>query len=367
MSEQKTKLNMLYGINNDRTRSRINSRRINMVALELLIPGIISFLITLIVTPYIAKKLKKVGIVGIDIHKEGKPRVPEMGGVAVLIGMVSSIFITTSLVTTLSKTIMLAALCTLALIGIIGMIDDLFPLKQYHKVVLCALASAPLVMIRFGRSEAYIPFYGLHEFGWVYWVILIPIAITGAANAINMLAGLNGLETGIGAIACGGLVLSALIVGSNISAVFGLALLGALLAFLIYNIYPAKIFPGDTGTLIIGASLAIISTMGNMEKAGAVAILPIAGTAILGLHFLELVLKAKSKFSGESFGVLDSKGLLKPPALNGDTQINSLTHVLMQKYDLTEKQIVYLFWLIQFIVMIIVVVLVYSETLRGPF
>ncbi|MFQ6125776.1 MAG: hypothetical protein ACE5R6_14405 [Candidatus Heimdallarchaeota archaeon] len=329
--------------------------------LEFVIPFVISFIVTLVLTPYMTKKLEKIGIVGIDFHKVDKPRVPEMGGVIILIGMISSIIITATFVDTISKTILLAALCTLTLIAIIGMIDDLFPLKQSQKVILCAFGSAPLVMIRFGRSLVYIPFFGILELGRIYWFIIIPIAITGAANAINMLAGLNGLETGIGAIACGGLVICAFITDSNISAIFGLTLLGALLAFLKYNIYPAKIFPGDTGTLIIGASLAIMSTMGNMEKAGAVALLPMAGTAILGLHFFELFFKAKTKFNGESFGVLSDEGKLKPPKLNGKTQISSLTHLIMWKYDLTEKQIVYLFWAIQFVVMILVVALVYAE------
>ncbi len=329
--------------------------------LEYVLPCVISFVVTFVLTPYMTKKLEKIGIVGIDIHKEDKPRVPEMGGVIILIGMFFSLFITATLIDTISKTILLAALCTLALIAIIGMIDDLFPLRQSNKVLLCALASAPLVMIRFGISMVYIPFFGVLELGWIYWIIVIPIAITGAANAINMLAGLNGLETGIGAIACGGLIICAFITGSTISAIFGLALLGALLAFLKYNIYPAKIFPGDTGTLIIGASLAIMSTMGNMEKAGAVALLPMAGTAILGLHFFELMFKAKTKFNGESFGVLNDEGKLKPPILDGKTQISSLTHLIMWKYDLTEKQIVYLFWAIQFVVMILVVALVYAE------
>ncbi|MFQ5824458.1 MAG: hypothetical protein ACE5JB_10415 [bacterium] len=329
--------------------------------LEFVMPSVIAFIVTLVLTPYMTKKLDKIGIVGIDIHKESKPRVPEMGGVIILIGMISSIFITSTFFDTPSKTILLAALFTLTLIAIIGMIDDLFPLKQSYKVLLCAFASAPLVMIRFGRSMVYIPFFGIMELGWIYWIMVIPIAITGAANAINMLAGLNGLETGIGAIACGGLIICALITGSTISAIFGLTLLGALLAFLKYNIYPAKIFPGDTGTLIIGASLAIMSTMGNMEKAGAVAILPMAGTAILGMHFFELIFKAKTKFNGESFGVLSKEGKLKPPKLNGKAQISSLTHLIMWKYDLTEKQIVYLFWAIQFLVMILVIALVYTE------
>lgn len=338
-----------------------------MIPLEFLMSSGIAFIVTFVTTPFMIKQLEKVDIVGIDIHKKDKPRVPEMGGVTILIGLFSSLFLTTIIVENISKTIMLAALCTISIIAIVGMIDDIFSLRQSHKVLLCALASAPLIMVRFGKSIIYIPFFGEYDLGWIYWLVIIPVGITGAANAVNILAGLNGLETGVGAIACGGLVICALIVDSTVSAVFGLALLGTLLAFLKYNIYPAKIFPGDTGTLIIGASLAIMSTMGNMEKAGAVALLPMAGAAILGLHFLELFFKAKSKFTGESFGVLYENGILKPPAFNGHIQINSLTHVLMQKYDLTEKQIVYRLWMFQFLVMIIVIVLVFTETFRGPF
>ena len=70
-----------------------------------------------------------------------------------------------------------------------------------------------------------------------------------------MLAGLNGIESGLGIIALTSLTISCIISGKYDVTIISMSMLGALIAFLYFNKYPAKIFPGDTGTLIIGATI----------------------------------------------------------------------------------------------------------------
>ncbi len=102
-------------------------------------------------------------------------------------------------------------------------------------------------------------------------------------------------------------------------------MIGALLAFLRYNWYPAKVFIGDVGTLPIGCALAVAVVVGNMEKLGLILIIP---------YVFEFALKASTGFKGQSFGHERSDGTLAA------RKVNSLTHVVMNAGHFTEPQVV---------------------------
>jgi len=138
-----------------------------------------------------------------------------------------------------------------------------------------------------------IPFVGMIDFGIFYPLALVPLGITGAANAVNMLAGFNGLEVGMGAVAVGSLAIIAYIIGQTSALIILVAALGALLATLHYNWYPAKILVGDVGTLSIGAVIASAVIIGNYETAGAIIIIP---------YVIDFLIKAKNHFP-YSFGI----------------------------------------------------------------
>ena len=76
--------------------------------------------------------------------------------------------------------------------------------------------------------------------------------------------------------------------------ILGIAMIGALIGFLLFNWFPAKIFGGDSLTLMIGANLAVMSIIGNMETIGVI---------IMVLFFVEFLIKAKYKFQSECFGI----------------------------------------------------------------
>lgn len=151
--------------------------------------------------------------------------------------------------------------------------------------------------IRAGHHSLKIPFIGQINFGLAYPLALIPIGITGAANAVNMLAGFNGMEAGVGAVAVGSLLMVALLSNASTASLILLVTLGALLATLYYNWYPAKVMIGDVGTLTIGAILASSVVIGNFETAGAIVIIP---------YFIDFLFKARSGFPSEGwFGKYD--------------------------------------------------------------
>ena len=197
---------------------------------------------------------------------------------------VSGFFIDTELV--------IAAVATILITSLIGIIDDLLLLSQRVKAFLPLFAAMPLVAMRAGVTFMDLPFIGRVEFGILYPILIIPLAITGASNATNMLAGFNGLEAGLGIIMCASVALISYSVASLEATVVSLSMLGALLAFLRYNWSPAKILIGDVGTLSIGAVVATSVIIGDIERAGAILMVP---------FFFELVLKARGRFKEQSW------------------------------------------------------------------
>lgn len=222
--------------------------------------GILSFVLTRLVMPRLIKKLEKAEIVGKDIHKSWRPIVAEMGGMGILFGFIIGIFAGILLFPTLEFEL-LVVLVVILLVGIIGMVDDLLVLSSKEKLVLLFLAGIPLWWA------------APPEVGILY-MIFIPVAVSICSNLTNMLAGLNGIESGLGVIAMTSLTISCIILGKYDVTIISMAMLGALLAFLQFNKHPAKVFPGDTGTLIIGAAIAAIAFIGRVKLIAFIVLLP---------------------------------------------------------------------------------------------
>ncbi|MEM3641588.1 MAG: hypothetical protein QXH37_06690 [Candidatus Bathyarchaeia archaeon] len=242
--------------------------------LIILLGSLASFLVTLLVTPFLTEFLKKHNIVGKDVHKASETICAEMGGLAVLLGFSAGFGIAALLISNFGINLVCGFL-TIFLVGCVGIVDDLFVLRQRHKPFLVALASFPLIFASLGRQEVWFPFIGPLFLGSFY-LIFIPLGVTTASNMTNMLAGFNGLESGIASISCFALGVVCAFFGKLDCCIIAFALFAAFLAFLKYNWYPAKIFPGDTGTLMSGAAIATISILGEVEFAGICTIVPCA-------------------------------------------------------------------------------------------
>jgi UDP-N-acetylglucosamine--dolichyl-phosphate N-acetylglucosaminephosphotransferase len=260
---------------------------------------IVSFAVSFVGFPIIIPRLKRAGITGKNMNSEKQEEIPEMGGLVIAagfgVGIVFAIFLRTffDLFLSVSLTSILAVLSTVLIVVIIGVFDDLISIRQWIKAVIPAFAALPLMAIKEGYSMMRIPFVGLIDFGIFYSLVLVPLGITGAANAVNMLAGFNGLEVGMGVVAIGALAVIAYLIGQATALIILMAVLGALLATLYYNWYPAKVLVGDVGTLSIGAVIASAVIIGNYETAGAIIIIP---------YVIDFLIKAKNHFP-YSFGI----------------------------------------------------------------
>ena len=313
---------------------------------------LISFLATYFFTPKLIIFLEKIGLVGTDVQKSGKPKVAEMGGPAItfgfLAGMFFYIFITTFIFNENTYLVdLFAAITTITIVSVIGMFDDLsrlfkiyqikmdrwgsekrIGLKQWQKPLLTLPAAIPLMAILAGDHTIAIPVLGVTNIGILYPLLLIPIGVVGAANATNMLAGMNGLEAGLGAVLLGSLGIFSYLTGNIAGAMIALTLAATMLAFLRYNWYPARIMPGDSLSYLIGVAAATVAIISNIEKFAVFLFIP---------WFIELLLKTKSKFKAENFGIIQADGTLKAPYEKGTY---SLTHIVMKFGRFKEWQVV---------------------------
>jgi UDP-N-acetylglucosamine--dolichyl-phosphate N-acetylglucosaminephosphotransferase len=310
--------------------------------------AIISFLTTLVLSHFLIPRLKRFGISGKDVHKPDKPEVAEMGGIAIVAGFTAgillAIFFNSFNGFEFNLVFVLAAIITIHSVSFMGMVDDLLEIPQWLKAALPLLAAIPLVAVKAaGSTIITIPFLGAIDFGIIYIIALIPLAIAVASNLTNMLAGFNGIEAGMGVVAFSVLSIVAFVAGSVELAIISLAMLGALVAFMKFNWYPARVFPGDVGNLTIGAAIAAGVIIGNLETAGAILMIP---------YVIDFFIKVMNKFP-KTFGEYYEGKLYAP-----ENQIKGFGQLIMKKFNgITERNLVLFFIGLEVVVGLVVLAL----------
>jgi len=288
--------------------------------LELVVGFAAALAMTFIVIPWLIPKLKERGIVGKDLNKPGRPKVVEMGGIAVVIGFFTGISFVIVLDGIANKELLYVSLSAILGAAFIGVLDDLFELRQRQKAFLPFLLAIPLGAAL--DSVMYIPFIGEVDLG-ILMIVAAPFAVTCAANAGNMLEGFNGLGVGLGIIMSSSLVILAFMHDRLDGAFILMPLTGAMVAFIWFNRYPAKIFPGDTLMLFMGAAIAVGGMLSNLYVQTTVIFIPM---------ILEFSLKLRGGFRAENYCTDASNAHLE---YHG--RIESLTHILMKHWRLTER------------------------------
>ncbi len=271
-------------------------------------PAIINLLRQIKVGQYVRKEHVE-GIYDFHKHKEGTPT---MGGVLIII----SVLISTLLWCVLDNDYVLLALGGMIWMGGIGFIDDCIKIKNKDskgiqaatkligQVMLALIIGVFVIKDPHIGTDLYVPFFknALCNMG-LFYVVFALLVIVGASNAVNLTDGLDGLAIGnvlfvtityaVISYITGHVDLSKYLQvfylpGAGELTVFCAALTGAGLGFLWFNSYPATIFMGDTGSLAIGGSIAIVSVLIKKEI-----LLVIAG-GILVMEALSVIIQVSS-------------------------------------------------------------------------
>ncbi|MBL7059161.1 glycosyl transferase family 4 [Candidatus Pacearchaeota archaeon] len=323
----------------------------------------ISFFSTYLVMPFWIKKASQIGLLWEDMHKKGHPKnVAGSGGIIVLWGFSAGVLIYIALNILIFKgnynllTQIFALLTVLFLSSLIGFMDDLFGwrkggLSNRSRLILILFASIPLIVINAGNSIVNLPFLGIINLGILYPLLVIPIGIVGATTTYNFLAGYNGLESGQGIIILSALAFVTYLTGNEWLTIISLCMVAALIGFHLFNRYPAKVFPGDVLTYLIGAMIASVAILGNIERIAILFFIP---------YIIETILKLRGRLKKYSFGKLNSDGSLDQPF----EKIYGLEHLsikILKKIKpskkVYEKDVVYLIHLFQILVIGLVLIL----------
>lgn len=207
------------------------------------------------------------------VHKEKMPR---LGGIAISIGFYSAALIGILLAFLNHMKINYSAIFGIILgsifILVLGILDDIKNLSPFKKLIWQGIAAS--VPMFFGVQITFIsnPFSGILLLG-SFAIPLTLFWIVGITNALNFIDGLDGLASGISAIAAATLFIVALRIHQPGAAIIMIALAGASIGFLRYNFNPASIFLGDSGSLFLGYILASASVIGVLKSTMVLALL----------------------------------------------------------------------------------------------
>lgn len=237
---------------------------------------LIAFALTAVMGPFVIPYLRKLKV-GQTIRDDGpeshlkKNGTPTMGGIMIIAGM-----LLTSLVYVRSYPDVIPVLMMTVGFALIGFIDDYVKvvlkramgLRAWEKMSLQFVVTAAfayyMIKVAHVGMELVIPFSGgdTLDIGWMA-IPLLFLAVLGTVNGANFTDGLDGLASSVTAAIAAFFGLVAILEGSGVAPV-SLALIGALLAFLLFNVHPASVFMGDTGSLALGGYVVAAAYMLRM-------------------------------------------------------------------------------------------------------
>src|SRR3954469_1725966 len=230
--------------------------------------ALLAFAVVVLLTPAVGGMARLLGAVGAPGGRRlNRSPVPRLGGVALFLG----IFVPALAFMPLGREtrgILLGAAVAVTL----GAIDDFRGLRWFEKLAGQLVAASIPVWFGIWVDRFTFPLLGVHSLpGWA-GVPLTILWIVGIMNMVNFLDGLDGLAAGVAAIAGLTFAVIALSLAKTDAAILSAIVFGACVGFLRHNFYPARIFMGDSGALLLGFVLATISVQGLLKTAATVAL-----------------------------------------------------------------------------------------------
>lgn len=263
--------------------------------IRILALGFLGFLTSMLITPIYTtvaykyrwwKQPRQTAVTGevakvfTKLHAAKHQRhIPTMAGVIFVVSVAA-----VTLLANLSRTETWLPLAAFAGAGIIGLIDDFINIRGHGQGVAGLPAKIKLFLIssialiggwwfydRLDVNSIYVPILGSLHIGWLI-IPLFVLVVVATANAVNMTDGLDGLAGGLAAIAFGMYTIIAFLEARYGVAAFCLTIVGSLLSYTWFNIFPARFFMGDVGSFALGTSLGVVAMLTDT-----VVLLPVIG------------------------------------------------------------------------------------------
>ena len=264
---------------------------------------LVTFLVSVILVPIAKKIANHVGAIDIpNERKVHKVPIPRLGGLAIFISFLFG-YILYGEITTQMISILIGSF----IIFLVGVFDDIKPIRAKYKFIVQLIAAS--VVVIYGQvffNE--ITFLGIElKLSIVTSYIFSILFIVAISNAINLIDGLDGLSSGVSSIYFITIIAICMLLGklTGLDMILSLIMLGATLGFLVYNFPPAKIFMGDSGSLFLGFMISIIALMSFKVATFTSLIIPIV---TLSIPIFDTVLAIfRRLLKGESIGTPDKE------------------------------------------------------------
>lgn len=261
--------------------------------LEYFVPFLIALIVAYVLTPGVKKLAIKVGAVDKpNARKVHTHAIPRLGGLAIYVGFMAAILFCVPV-----RHELLGLLLGCTAIVALGIWDDICNIPA--KVKLVGQIVAACIPIAFGIQIEWLT----NPFGTLIVLpelVAIPVTIfwiIGFTNTVNLIDGLDGLAAGVSFIASVSMFLLAYTMNQYLPAMIIVAMAGAALGFLQYNFNPAKIFMGDTGSMLLGYTMAVAAVLGLVKTAATIAL--VVPLIALGLPILDTLFAIiRRKMSG---------------------------------------------------------------------
>ncbi len=214
-----------------------------------------AFVVTLLTIPLIIKLVNKYGLFDVpNARKLHKSPVPTMGGVAIVAGMLTSLVLWLPFSNEITQVCFFFSI--IVLLGM-GIMDDLKDLSAKYKLAI-QTGLALLIALSGIRITSFEGLFGIGELSLISQYTFTILAIVGITNAFNLIDGIDGLAGGLGFMSLITLGMFLILSGDPVTALTAFALAGGILGFLYFNFNPARIFMGDTGSLVLGFVIAVL-------------------------------------------------------------------------------------------------------------
>lgn len=235
-----------------------------------------AFVISLIAMPPLISVVKKHSLLDLpNPRKEHSSPVPTLGGLAVLAGMMVSLMLWFPFVRSTQQVCFFLSVVVLAALGIM---DDLKNLSAKYKLSV-QTGVALLVAVSGIRIQSLEGLFGIHELSISAQYTLTVLVIVTVVNAFNLIDGIDGLAGGLAFMSLIALGFFLTLAGDSNTALIAFALAGAVTAFLYFNFNPARIFMGDTGSMLLGFVIAVLSI--RLVQVNLFAVKPVLASAPL--------------------------------------------------------------------------------------
>lgn len=285
--------------------------------------------------PYIIAKSKKYGYVTNDQYKKNKSRIPLMGGICVLIGILISLSLSVILFDRLSLGNLFIFHFVVIVYGLYGILDDIFKFKtRYDKILVTLVLTLPIASL--------IPDTTIHfmsyswDIGGFYSLLFVPLFVMFVANSINLHAGYNGLTTGLELILLLTIAAKLYIVNGFESLLFVMPVLAAVLALFPYTLYPGKILSGNVGDFLVGGAIGSLLIVQNLTWFGLFILIP---------HIINFLMDTYTilvrRIPDVKFGRVAKDGTITAPQT---MKYKSLKFLVVTWFKLTERQATFLLY-----------------------